>query len=175
MKKMISCWLVLCIMLFMVPNANAAPAASGSLPEKNAMLDSMILHPLDRTDQPTAFGIDVSKHQGDIDWDTVAQHIDFAIIRCGFGDDMESQDDPYWYRNVEACTRLGIPFGVYIYSYAMTDEEARSEAQHVLRLLEGYEPTLPVYLDLEDEKYILPNCSKEDILRHTKIPQALYL
>lgn len=116
----------------------------------------------------TYHGIDVSKYQGDIDWDTVADQIDFAIIRCGYGDDLTDQDDTKWFRNVEACTRLGIPFGVYIYSYALTDAQALSEAQHVIRLLDGYSPTLPVYLDLEDSG-TTGTLSSADILRHTKI------
>ncbi len=117
---------------------------------------------------PTAHGIDVSHHQGVIDWDTVAKHIDFAIIRCGYGSDIESQDDRQWRANVEACTRLKIPFGVYIYSYATNAEQARSEAQHVLRLLKGYQPSLPVYLDLEDD-LIAQNCTKEQILANTEV------
>ena len=112
---------------------------------------------------PTAYGIDVSHHQGTIDWDTVAKHIDFAILRCGYGSDSTSQDDRQWRANVEACTRLKIPFGVYIYSYATTEEEACSEARHVLRLLKGYDPSMPVYLDLEDEK-ISQNCTPAQIL-----------
>lgn len=116
----------------------------------------------------TAFGIDVSHHQGTIDWDTVVGQIDFAIIRCGYGSDITSQDDQQWTNNAEACTRLGIPFGVYIYSYALTDEQALSEAEHVLRLVGGYDPSLPIYLDLEDST-ILSNCSTSDILRHTQI------
>ena len=111
------------------------------------------------------FGIDVSHHQGTIDWDVVAPQIDFAILRCGYGDNLTNQDDRKWENNAEACTRLGIPFGVYIYSYALTDEQAISEAEHVLRLINGYNPTLPIYLDLEDET-ILQNCSQDDILRH---------
>lgn len=116
----------------------------------------------------SAHGIDVSKYQGDIDWDTVASSIDFAIIRCGYGDDQTDQDDEKWDRNVEACERLGIPFGVYIYSYALTDEQALSEAQHVIRLLAGHNPTLPVYLDLEDSG-TTGTLTCAAILRHTKI------
>lgn len=116
----------------------------------------------------SAHGIDVSKYQGDIDWDTVTNSIDFAIIRCGYGDDQTDQDDEKWNRNVEACERLGIPYGVYIYSYALTDEQALSEAQHVIRLLEGYSPTLPVYLDLEDSG-TTGTLTCAAILRHTKI------
>ena len=116
----------------------------------------------------TAFGIDVSLWQGTIDWDTVQPQIDFAIIRCGYGGNETDQDDVQWKANADACTRLGIPFGVYIYSYARTDAQALSEAEHVLRQLEGYEPTLPIFLDLEDDS-ILNKCSKSDILRHATI------
>ena len=119
-------------------------------------------------DPVTAVGIDVSYYQGTIDWNTVAQNIDFAILRCGYGDDLVNQDDSKWKYNADECTRLGIPFGVYIYSYALTDSQALSEAQHVLRLVEGYDPQLPIYLDLEEDD-ILEHCSTADILRHTKI------
>lgn len=117
---------------------------------------------------PTAHGIDVSHHQGTIDWDTVAKHIDFAILRCGYGADLPGQDDRQWKANVEACTRLKIPFGVYIYSYATTEEEARSETRHVLRQLKGYSPSMPVYLDLEDEK-IAQNCTPAQILANATV------
>ena len=59
-------------------------------------------------------GIDVSKFQGVIDWQEVKKHIDFAIIRCGYGSDDENQDDPFFKRNADECTRLKIPFGIYI-------------------------------------------------------------
>lgn len=96
--------------------------------------------------------IDVSKHQGKIDWEKVKDHIDGAIIRCGFGSDIRSQDDERFKENVEACIKYGIPFGVYLYSYAKTIAGAKSEALHVLRLLGQYEDKLsfPVYYDLEE-------------------------
>ncbi|MBQ3357204.1 MAG: InlB B-repeat-containing protein [Oscillospiraceae bacterium] len=98
----------------------------------------------------TKFGIDVSAHQGSINWDLVAPQIDFAILRVGYGSDLTNQDDSQWANNVAACERLGIPYGVYLYSYANTAEKAASEAQHVIRLLQGHTPTLPVFYDLED-------------------------
>lgn len=95
--------------------------------------------------------IDVSYHNGTIDWQAVkASGIEGAILRCGFGDDIASQDDKQWKRNADECTRLGIPFGVYIYSYAKTEAQSRSEAAHVLRLIKGYKLSYPVYLDLEE-------------------------
>ena len=100
-------------------------------------------------------GIDVSRHQGRINWAQVkASGIEFAIIRCGYGNDLVSQDDKWWEYNVSECERLGIPYGVYIYSYATTIAEAESEANHVLRLLKGHAPSYPVYYDMEDDSTI---------------------
>lgn len=97
-------------------------------------------------------GIDVSQYQGIIDWEKVKRHIDFAILRCGYGQDIPGQDDPTFKRNADECTRLGIPFGVYLYSYAMDEGDAISEARHVMRLVKGYKMAFPVYLDLEDPR-----------------------
>lgn len=94
--------------------------------------------------------IDVSEHQGKIDWEKVKPQIDGAILRCGYGMDIEKQDDTYFKRNADECTRLGIPFGVYLYSYADNNEKAKSEAAHVLRLIKPYKLSFPVYLDLEE-------------------------
>lgn len=95
--------------------------------------------------------IDVSEHQGTMNWDAVAPHIDGAIIRCGYGNDERGQDDAQFERNVAECRRLGIPFGVYLYSYAENDAMAESEAAHMLRKIEevGGGLSLPAYLDVE--------------------------
>lgn len=96
--------------------------------------------------------IDVSKHQGIIDWSKVKGNVDGAIIRCGYGSDLASQDDSQFKANVDGCIANGIPFGVYLYSYAKALDAAKSEAAHVLRLVEPYKDKLsyPVYLDLEE-------------------------
>lgn len=95
--------------------------------------------------------IDVSHHNGTIDWEKVkAAGVDGAILRCGYGDNIASQDDKQWKRNADECTRLGIPFGVYLYSYAKSTDQAKSEAEHVLRLIKGYKLSYPVYYDLEE-------------------------
>ena len=96
------------------------------------------------------FLIDVSEHQGVIDWEQVKDHIDEVILRCGYGMDIASQDDKQWARNVAECERLGIPYGVYIYSYATNTDRAKSEAQHVLRLIQGHKLSYPVYFDIEE-------------------------
>ena len=99
----------------------------------------------------TKTGIDVSEHQGVINWEKVkASGIDFAIIRCGYGMNLSNQDDAQFERNASECERLGIPYGVYLYSYANTVERASSEADHVLRLIKGHKLSFPVYFDMED-------------------------
>ena len=95
--------------------------------------------------------IDVSKHQGEVDWEKVKNHIDGAILRCGYGMDLREQDDKQFLRNVAECERLNIPYGVYLYSYATSDAQANSEAEHILRLIKGKKLSLPVYLDVEEE------------------------
>lgn len=97
------------------------------------------------------YGIDVSQYQGLINWDIVKNHIDFAIIRCGFGQDLPGQDDKLFKRNADECTRLNIPFGIYLYSYAKNAADAKGEAKHVMRLIKNYKMAYPIYYDLEDE------------------------
>lgn len=89
-----------------------------------------------------AQGIDVSAHQGKIDWEQVKNsgQVNFAILRCGYGMNEIKQDDGYWAYNSSECERLSIPYGVYLYSYADTTAKAKSEAEHVIRLLKGKHP-----------------------------------
>lgn len=95
--------------------------------------------------------IDVSYAQGMINWEQVkSTGISGVIIQCGYGDNITAQDDKYWKRNADECTRLGIPFGAYLYSYASSIAQAESEAWHVLRLIKGFKLSYPVYLDLEE-------------------------
>ena len=97
-------------------------------------------------------GIDVSEHNGTIDWDKAkADGVDFAILRIGFiHDNGRGRSDYQWERNVSECERLGIPYGVYVYSYAETASHASTEADFVLQRLKGHNPSYPVYYDLED-------------------------
>ena len=97
------------------------------------------------------YGIDVSVWQGEINWSKVKNDgVDFAIIRCGYGQDQADQDDEYWNANVKGCEANGIPYGVYLYSYADTVAKAKSEAKHVLRLIKGHDLSYPIYYDMED-------------------------
>ena len=100
--------------------------------------------------------IDVSEHNGLIEWKKVKKAgMDYAILRCGYGQDYASQDDKQWARNAKYAPKYGVKIGVYLYSYAYNETMAYGEAQHVLRCLReaGLEPEdldLPVYYDLEE-------------------------
>ena len=75
---------------------------------------------------------------------------DFVMIRCGFGNNDISQDDSRFEANVKKCEEAGMPWGVYLYSYALNTDDVKSEVKHTLRLLKGKKPTLPIAFDMED-------------------------
>ena len=103
--------------------------------------------------------IDVSSYNGFIQWDNMKNYIEGTIIRIGYGNDIQSQDDAAAIRNMDECERLGIPYGVYLYSYALDYYDAASETAHALRLLKGRSPELGVWFDMEDaDGYIISIC-----------------
>ena len=101
-----------------------------------------------------AKGVDISYANGNIDLGKVkAAGYDYVMIRCGYGSDLLTQDDAQFEANVRKAESLGLPWGVYLYSYATCKAEALSEVQHVKRLLKGKKPTMPIALDVEDSAY----------------------
>lgn len=97
-------------------------------------------------------GIDVSVHNGNIDWNKVkADGIEFAILRAGFGR-LEKQKDEKFEQNYAGAKAAGIPVGAYWYSYAMSPEEAELEADVFLKVIKGKQFEMPVYFDLEEKK-----------------------
>jgi GH25 family lysozyme M1 (1,4-beta-N-acetylmuramidase) len=112
-------------------------------------------------------GIDISYANGKIDWSIMKNNVDWVIFRVGYGSDYASQDDAQFKNNIEGCEKYGIPYGVYLYSYADTAEKAKSEAEHCIRLLKGHHPTMPVFYDMEEEKIRV--LGKDRILQHAKI------
>lgn len=104
-----------------------------------------------RSSPALAHGIDVSKHQGTINWDAVAADpsVQFAILRAGYGR-YESQKDPTFERNYAECKRLGIPVGAYWYSYAVNSADAATEGRLFAKVLAGKQFEYPVYFDQED-------------------------
>ena len=98
-------------------------------------------------------GIDISEHQGNIDWDKVkADGIDFAIIRVAYADKETGFQDRYAKRNIEECERIGMPYGVYLYSMATNEREADSEANFMAEILDGRKPKYGAFIDIEDTK-----------------------
>ena len=96
--------------------------------------------------------MDVSKHNGNIDWGAVkANGIDFAIIRCGYRGSSSGAlvVDPLYYQNMIAAQGAGLSVGVYFFSQAVNVVEAVEEASMVLELLKGYTLQMPVYIDVE--------------------------
>lgn len=92
------------------------------------------------------FGCDISKHQGDINLSALKDKVGFIIIRAGYSTTI----DPKFERNYNLCKELGIPCGAYWYSYALSTDSAKKEAQAFLNVLKGKQFEYPVYLDMED-------------------------
>ena len=98
-------------------------------------------------------GIDVSKWQGTIDWKKVAESgIDYAIIRVGYRTDINGTicEDEYASYNLISAQAAGIKTGVYFFSTAVNEEEAREEAEWVIDYIAGYSITYPVVYNCED-------------------------
>lgn len=92
-------------------------------------------------------GIDVSKHNGAVNWTSAATAIDFAIIRAGYG---KTYVDPWFERHLAGAQAAGLRVGVYHYSYALTVEDARAEARHLLSIINGRRFDMPLWFDMED-------------------------
>lgn len=107
----------------------------------------------DDPDYDSIIGIDVSSHQGDIDWALVAQNnrIEFAMIRCGYRGGIEGlrHDDEYFDYNMTQAANNGIKTGVYYYSSANTMEELEEDARFVLEKIQNYTFDYPVVFDME--------------------------
>lgn len=91
--------------------------------------------------------IDISEHQGIIEWEKVKGNIDGVIIRAGYGS--KGTPDKRFTYNASECNRLGIPCGAYWFSYAKTVEEAKAEAKHLLSAVKPYKMELPLCYDFE--------------------------
>ena len=104
------------------------------------------------------FIIDVSSWQGVINWDAVKAEgkVDGVILRMAINDVLL---DTQFERNLRELQRLGIPFGVYLYSYAENGTEAKMEADWMVTLLRRYniQPALGVYFDIEEWTHLTPS------------------
>ena len=98
-------------------------------------------------------GIDVSKHQGNIDWTKVAADgVEFAFVRAGlrgYGTEGKLVEDETFEQNVTGALQAGLKVGVYFYSQAITEEEVLEEANLVLEKVKPYNIQLPIVYDVE--------------------------
>lgn len=106
----------------------------------------------DERDNAVKLGIDVSKWNGEIDWEVVkAEGVDFAIIRCGYRGSSSGWllEDPYFYKNLTGAKKAGIRVGLYFFTQATNLVEAVEEASMVVSLLGDTEIEYPVFIDTE--------------------------
>lgn len=98
-----------------------------------------------------ANGIDVSEHNGDIDWQLVSETQDFAFIRVGYRGygNGEIVEDKLARENLKNAKQAGIPVGVYFYTQAVNEKEAEQEADFVYKIIKKYDVALPVIIDFE--------------------------
>ena len=98
--------------------------------------------------------IDVSKHNGNIDWVKVKNAgVEGAIIRAGYGRHI-SQKDSRFEANYSGALAAGLHVGAYWYSYADSPADAKTEAEVFLEVLKGKKFDLPVYFDIEEQKHV---------------------
>lgn len=122
------------------------------LDQENIITRNGLLYYVEDQEVTSKLGIDISSHQGVIDWETVhAAGVDFALIRAayrGYGSG-ELMEDERFHENVQGALAAGVDVGVYCFSQAVTIEEAREEAELTLSMLKDYEITYPVVFDWE--------------------------
>lgn len=103
----------------------------------------------------TLIGIDVSNHQGDIDWETVKNSgVEFVFIRIGYGHNREAKimEDEKFRKNLEGARNVGLKVGLYFYSYATEIWEAEEQANWIVKTLNGEKIDLPIVFDYETWK-----------------------
>lgn len=101
-------------------------------------------------------GIDVSAEQGSIDWNTVGKNIDFTILRAGYTAKVSGLESPividsYFHYNISECNKKNIPVGIYYTSYNYNRYTMKEEANALLRQLNDYEVSLPIYINIPDD------------------------
>ena len=105
-------------------------------------------------DETTKKVMDISEHQGLIkNWEGIIKDndIDAVIVRIGYS----GAEDKYLANNISELNRLGVPYGIYLYTYASTEADGVKDAEQTLALIKKYniKPTYPIYFDLEDWRY----------------------
>ena len=120
-----------------------------------AVIKNHAVHPGSTTlappDKDLAWGIDVSSHNGEIDWEAVSKKADFAFVRVGYRGYSEGEinTDEQYALNLSEANRYSVPVGVYFYSQAINDGEAEEEAEFLLKKIKNFNISLPVVIDFE--------------------------
>ena len=118
------------------------------------------------------YGIDVSSHQEDIDWEAVAADgIDYAILRAayrGYGSKGTLGEDEYFRQNAEAALNAGLDIGAYVFSQAITVEEAIEEADFILSIVKDYDMEYPIVYDWEP---IIDDTARTDNVTNEELTQ----
>ena len=107
----------------------------------------------DYKNDDTQIGIDVSKWQGDIDFSKLkASGVEFVIIRVGSSNGLNGENfvDSKFIQNVKNANAVGIPVGIYFYSYASTIDRAISDAKWIVEQIKDYKVDLPIAFDWEN-------------------------
>ena len=100
----------------------------------------------------TVMGIDISKHNGNIDWNAVKNSgVQYVILRCGYRGSASGVlvEDQKFRSNIQGATAAGLKVGIYFFSQAVNEVEAVEEASMTLSLIKNYKITYPVYIDVE--------------------------
>lgn len=129
-----------------------AQAEDTAVEEAREDADKTEIKKLQQLTGRTRQGIDVSKWQGDIDWDKVkGAGIEFAIIRAGYRGSVTGSlvEDPYFVTNMKGASASGVPVGVYFFTQAVNEVEAVEEASAVLQLVKEYKLEYPIFIDTE--------------------------
>lgn len=129
-----------------------AQAEDTAVEEAREDADKTEIKKLQQLTGRTRQGIDVSKWQGDIDWDKVkGAGIEFAIIRAGYRGSVTGSlvEDPYFVTNMKKASASGVPVGVYFFTQAVNEVEAVEEASAVLKLVKEYKLEYPIFIDTE--------------------------
>ena len=92
------------------------------------------------------YGIDISYHQGKLDFSILKNEVDFIILRAAYGTNTDSRFEEYY----RECKKYDIPVGCYLYSYSLDVETAKEEARYLLKLIKDKKFEYPIYIDMED-------------------------
>lgn len=118
--------------------------------EKTIAVEPKVEKEVNKDMSKTYFGVDISEHNGVVDWDKVAKKVDFAILRICWVGNNENKMDITFEKNYAAAKKAGVKLGAYVYMYSKSTTAAEKGANWVLSKIKGKSFELPIYCDMED-------------------------